>query len=313
MGSSRLFSRRRQDLGSKWARIVMAILATVGLIDTGSITLHRWGWLGTLSCPGGSDGCDKVLNSAWGTVPLGDALLLPLSFFGAIAYFAVLGMAIIPFLPGIAERKLEITRRTWWGMFLSSCCMAVFSLLLIGLMVFRIDAFCFFCVLSACISIALLIVSVIGGGWDDLGQLFFRGFLLSLGTLLAGFIWVSAVDPKSPDDFQVGKGVPPVVESISTSYEINLAQHLSKQGVVMYSAYWCPHCHDQKEMFGKQATSQLRVIECAEDGQNSQRALCLSKEIEGFPTWEINGELFSGVKSLERLADLSGYNGKRRF
>ena len=50
MGSSRLTSRRRQDQGFKWARIAMAVLATVGLIDTGSITLNRWGWLGQLSC-----------------------------------------------------------------------------------------------------------------------------------------------------------------------------------------------------------------------------------------------------------------------
>ena len=46
----------------------MAVLATVGLIDTGSITLKRWGLLGDLICPMGADGCDKVLNSPWGTV-----------------------------------------------------------------------------------------------------------------------------------------------------------------------------------------------------------------------------------------------------
>jgi len=53
MGSSRLKSRRRQDLGSKWARISIAILSTVGVIDTGSITLNKWGWIGNLNCPGG--------------------------------------------------------------------------------------------------------------------------------------------------------------------------------------------------------------------------------------------------------------------
>ena len=68
MGTSRLKSRRRQDPGFKWARIAMAFLATLGLIDTGSITLNRWGVLGALSCPGGAEGCDKVLNSVWGTI-----------------------------------------------------------------------------------------------------------------------------------------------------------------------------------------------------------------------------------------------------
>ena len=81
----------------------------------------------------------------------------------------------------------------------------------------------------------------------------------------------------------------------------------------MYSAYWCPHCHDQKEMFGKEAASELQVVECAVDGRNNQRELCESKGLEGFPTWEINGKLDSGVKSLKRLAELSGYKGLEKF
>ena len=52
MGPSRLKSRRRQDLGSKWARVAIAILSTVGVIDTGSITLNKWGIIGNLNCPG---------------------------------------------------------------------------------------------------------------------------------------------------------------------------------------------------------------------------------------------------------------------
>ena len=67
MGSTRLVSRRRQDPGAKWARIAMAVLAPIGVIDTGSITLKRWGFRGDLTCPMGADGCDKVLNSAWGS------------------------------------------------------------------------------------------------------------------------------------------------------------------------------------------------------------------------------------------------------
>ena len=68
MGSSRLKSRRRQDLGSKWARVAIAILSTVGVIDTGSITLNKWGLIGNLNCLGGLEGCDKVLNSPWGNI-----------------------------------------------------------------------------------------------------------------------------------------------------------------------------------------------------------------------------------------------------
>jgi len=42
----------------------MGVLATIGLLDTGSITLKRWGLIGSLTCPGGSNGCDQVLSSA---------------------------------------------------------------------------------------------------------------------------------------------------------------------------------------------------------------------------------------------------------
>ncbi len=313
MGITRLKSRRRQDQGSKWVRVTMAILATIGVIDTGSITFSRWGWISTLSCPGGTEGCDKVLNSAWGTLIGGNGFTIPLSLMGLGSYLAILLMAILPFIPGGGDNKSEVARKTWWGLFFTSCGMAVFSLLLVWLMVFKIEAFCFFCFLSAFLSITLLALAVIGGGWDDPGELIFRGILLSLAVLLGGFIWVSAVNPETPTSRANLEGIPPIVNAKSTLAQISLAKHLKATGAVMYSAYWCPHCHDQKEMFGKEAVSELVIIECAADGQNNQRALCERKGISGYPSWELNGQIESGVQSLKELADISGYQGKRNF
>jgi len=313
MGTTRIKTRRRQDQGSKWARVTMAILATIGVIDTGSITFERWGWITTLSCPGGAEGCDKVLNSPWGTLLANNEFTIPLSLLGLIIYLIVLLLAILPFLPGLTENKNDLSRRTWWGLFLTSCGMAVFSLLLVGLMIFKIEAFCFFCFLSAFISITLLVLSVIGGGWDDLGELIFRGILVSLAVFLGGLIWISAANPEIPAPQSNLEGVPPLVKTKSTLSEVSLAKHLQTTGAVMYSAYWCPHCHDQKEMFGKKAVSELVIIECAADGQNNQRSLCESKGISAYPSWEINGEIQSGVQSLKELADLSDYKGPRNF
>lgn len=309
MGSTRLVSRRRQDSGAKWARITMAVLATVGLIDTGSITLKRWGVLGDLTCPMGADGCDKVLNSPWGTV----AADIPLSFVGVLAYGAVLLMALVPLLPGLQENKSDLSRRTWWGLFSVSLGMAVFSGVLLGLMVIKIQAFCFFCVLSAVLSLALLVLAVVGGGWEDPGQLLFRGILLALAVLLGGLIWASVVDPNRPEASTSGVGVAPAVTTESSPAAVALADHLTTGGAVMYSAYWCPHCHEQKELFGQEAAKKLKVIECAADGENNQADLCRSKGLQGFPSWEINGTLDSGVKSLESLAELSGYKGDTNF
>ncbi|WP_320666570.1 vitamin K epoxide reductase family protein [Prochlorococcus sp. MIT 1307] len=314
MGTTRLKSRRRQDQGLKWPRITMAILATIGVIDTGSITFNRWGWIGSLSCPGGAEGCDKVLNSPWGSVLLGNGFEIPLSLFGLFSYLAILLMAIVPLLPGLTENKADLSRKTWWGLFLTACVMAVFSLILIWLMIFKIKAFCFFCFVSAFISITIFGLTLIGGGWDDFGELLFRGFILGIAVLLGGLIWASAADPKqSPLVNSLEVGISPAVKTQSTPDSISLAKHLKASGIVQYSAYWCPHCHEQKEMFGKEAVSELKIVECAEDGKNSQRSLCEAKGITGYPSWEINGKLYSGIQQLQDLADLSGYPGTRNF
>ena len=99
-----------------------------------------------------------------------------------------------------------------------------------------------------------------------------------------------------------------IVSSESTKESIELAKYLNDMGVVKYSAYWCPNCLNQSELFGKQAYRELNVVECARDGINSQTQLCIDKEIKGFPTWEINGKLFLGVLSLNELSKLTGYN-----
>ena len=104
---------------------------------------------------------------------------------------------------------------------------------------------------------------------------------------------------------------PPVVTTTSTAYSIGLAKHLRSTGAVKYSAYWCTHCHDQNQLFGKKAAAQLKNIECAPDGANSQTEICQEKGISGFPSLEINGTITSGVKTLDELADWSGYTGDR--
>ena len=313
MGASRLKSRRRQDLGSKWARVAIAVLSTVGVIDTGSITLNKWELIGSLNCPGGIGGCDKVLNSPWGTFFQTNNFSIPLSLIGLISYFLILLMAIFPLIPILKNQSNNISRLTWWGSFYISTSTFIFSLILISIMIFKIEAFCFFCLLSCLISLSLLLLNLFGGSWEDYGKLLFRGFVVSVTVLLAGLIWSSSVDPSSQEISNNIQGMPPAVIAISSPEKIKLAEHLTKEGAVMYNAYWCPHCHDQKEMFGKEAAEKLKLVECAKDGFNNQRELCEAKGITGFPTWEINGSLDSGVKSLKELAELSNYKNTKDF
>lgn len=282
----------------------MAVLATIGVIDTGSITLSKWGWIGDLSCSStglfGCNGCEKVLSSAWGSL-LGQ----PLALFGLLGYGAVLLMAVVPLvLQG--DLRVSLGQKSWWGLFLLSTGMAVFSGVLLGVMAFGIRDCCPFCILSAGLSSALFVLSLIGGDWEDRGQLIFSGVITALLVGVIGLGWAASVGRPVVDS---APGVAPPVRSESNAGQIALAEHLTASGAKIYTAYWCPHCHDQKEMFGRQATEKLTVIECAPDGRNSQRELCEAKKIEGYPTWEINGQLDSGVKPLAKLAEASGYQG----
>lgn len=39
----------------------------------------------------------------------------------------------------------------------------------------------------------------------------------------------------------------------------------------MYGAFWCTHCHDQKEEFGKEAMADFPYVECYPDGVHNVR------------------------------------------
>ena len=57
-----------------------------------------------------------------------------------------------------------------------------------------------------------------------------------------------------------------IVTSESTRESIKLAKYLNDNGVVKYSAYWCPNCLNQSELFGKQAYRELNVVDVQEMG-----------------------------------------------
>lgn len=81
------------------------------------------------------------------------------------------------------------------------------------------------------------------------------------------------------------------------------AQCLKDKDVVFYGAFWCPHCQNQKAMFGKSAKL-LPYVECSTPDGKSQIQICKDKNIEGYPTWEFaDGSRESGEVSLSRLSE----------
>ncbi|MBD2177540.1 hypothetical protein H6F42_11510 [Pseudanabaena sp. FACHB-1998] len=137
------------------------------------------------------------------------------------------------------------------------------------------------------------------------------GLMCASLTGLAPLKLSANFSPNFPDftEAAIAQDAAPTVTTTSDSKAIELAKYLTKKGAKLYTAYWCPHCHNQKQRFGKEAVRQLQVVECDPRGVNPQTELCRSKKVRAYPTWEIDGKLYSGNKSLENLANLSKYRG----
>ncbi|MFH7242105.1 MAG: vitamin K epoxide reductase family protein [Spirulina sp.] len=301
--------RRRQE--SRWihrrSRWLLAGIAALGAVETAYLTITKL--MGSDACP--TEGCDRVLNSPYATI-----FGLPLTLFGFLGYAAMFALATAPLWINpdqnkALRQKLETT--TWPLIFTLATAMVVFSGYLMTIMAFEIKAFCPFCVASALFALAMFVITLLGRRWDDLGQLAFIGVIVAMVTLtgvMAVYAPIRAGGGSGTVQGQVG---PPITTS-SGPAEIALAQYLKDSGASMYSAWWCPHCHDQKQAFGAEAVAILPNVECDPEGVNPQTDLCRSTpEVTGFPTWEIDGQFYPGAQPLRRLAELSGYTGPTNF
>ena len=105
----------------------------------------------------------------------------------------------------------------------------------------------------------------------------------------------------------------PAVITSTGPAEFSLAQHLEKTGATFYSAWWCPHCHDQKQRFGSEASKLIPYVECSTPDGKNQTLACQEASITGYPTWEINGKRLPGSQTLEDLAQPTNYQGPSDF
>ena len=91
----------------------------------------------------------------------------------------------------------------------------------------------------------------------------------------------------------------------STANQLALVEHLRRQGVVFYGAWWCPACFKQKNLFGQQAGNQLPYVECEKTDEQRQR--CERASVAAYPTWVMGDKRLEGVQSLEQLGQWSGF------
>jgi len=90
------------------------------------------------------------------------------------------------------------------------------------------------------------------------------------------------------------------------------ARCLREKQLTMYGAYWCPHCAEQKELFGA-SFSQVPYVECGTPGQRGVTQECKDAGIKRFPTWIFpataamaRGERQERVIPLEELSAKTG-------
>jgi thiol-disulfide isomerase/thioredoxin len=94
---------------------------------------------------------------------------------------------------------------------------------------------------------------------------------------------------------------------VSRSELTTFAQCIAQSGAKFYGAYWCPHCQEQKQLFGG-AQKDLPYVECAVVGdRQTQTPECKEAGVTSYPTWQFaNGERATGKQTLEFLAQATG-------
>ena len=315
-------TRRRQiPWIYQYSRLLIGITAILGICVTAYLTWVKLSNNG--AC--GTESCQIVLTS-----PFANVGNIPLTGLGLLSYVGVAAMAFAPTLINPKTNKAahnQLNDLTWLGLLLAGVGMAVFSGYLMYLLAFVIKAACPFCIASAVFTFTILGLTLFGRDWDDIGQVIFAGMSAALVSLVVSLVLYNSSIPPGEryangeielatlaPTTDISPGVGWEIKSTSTAAEIELAKHLTQTGAKMYSAYWCPHCYEQKQLFGKEAWAQVTNVECAADAKkNPQPEACTKAGIKGFPTWIINGKIDSGTKKLAKLAELTGYKGNTAF
>jgi hypothetical protein len=114
--------------------------------------------------------------------------------------------------------------------------------------------------------------------------------LIAAGLALAVFLL--AIQPGNPH-----------MDNSITNYDV-FAKCLTNNGIKMYGASWCPHCQNQKAMFGD-SSKYMPYVECS-GNEGKENQACANAGITQYPTWVlINGTRFVGALSFGQLSELT--------
>jgi hypothetical protein len=119
---------------------------------------------------------------------------------------------------------------------------------------------------------------------------------------------IGTLSPTSDSSTSTIQSIPasltPAIISSDQSTD-QLAKCLTTKGAIMYGAYWCSHCSDQKTTFGS-AFQYVKYIECDPKGEKANSQACQKAQIKNYPTWVMPGhDSLEGTQSLSDLASWS--------
>jgi uncharacterized membrane protein/glutaredoxin len=262
-------------------------VSSLGIALTGYLSWTAFSGAAVQGCSAGG-GCDIVLTSRWATL-----LGLPTALWGLVAY---IGLAAIAFV-----RRADKHWSYAWTAVLFGVCYSVY-LTVVSLTI--LESTCPYCLTSLGLMTATAALVVLQRppemahrSW--VGLVAGRGALAAMVILLLHANYVAPqAEPAGPED--------PMTRA--------LAEHLTEEGVLFYGASWCPHCQEQKRLFGASA-SRLPYIECSPAGPNTpQSPSCNRAGVQSYPTWVIDGRAIVGeVLSLAQLATATGFPGAANF
>ena len=269
-------ARRRADAAAPRRDLAQAGIAGLGVLLT--LTM-AWGLQSSSGLPycGAGSACDIVQGSAWSRF-----LGIPLVLWGFGTYL-MLGTVALWVSDAFRRARLLVLLATI-GFGLSAYLTAV-SYWLIG-------AMCFYCMLSFLLMSAAFALTLRSSAAGHVRRARIGGWAVALLLALAMHAdargWLQRAGP-----------VDPALQA--------LAVHLSEQGAKFYGASWCPHCQQQKGLFGAAAVY-LPYVECSPRGPRGPRATeCEMQEIKKYPTWRISGRSVERILSPAALAKISGF------
>lgn len=284
----------------------VAALSTLGALETGYLAFMSLTH-GQVACPIDGASCTTILSSSyaylWDTIPL--------SLLGCVAYSSVAGLAWLgtqgvdsfPGIMGDGNSPMIQIKKTLLG---GGVLLGSTSLYLLYILttVFSGEV-CPWCLGSMALSFCIAILLASSSTSQDLEDAAVPG-----AGLMAATVLMLSVGLGNPNASVAGSRITrldfkePEITNESSDLAIRVARRLKKSGAEMFGAFWCGHCYEQKQAFGKEAMQDFPYVECFPDGwyQGVEMASsCKAESLNGFPTWVIGGKKLEGEQSLQDL------------